>query len=319
MSNQAQLSTADHAPQRPAPRCQTSRQHKQRPVGTGQSELLDASIRRISTVFSASSHEHWAIRTPGMRRIANVDLSAEWLSVSLSLRLLSMPINIKIIGSMLSRNAGMNGCSRIIGQRRQGRRQLVTDIPVDSLPWDSAAELDVLVGSTIADLNTVLRTDTRKTKPLPQAEAARGQVEASLDEAGWPALPGETGHLEVPLEVPGGYFVACVTHDGTSARLAVPILGSELAAAPQVCRNAMTVLLWLTASRIRMVKPVRSRRSLALEVSLPPGHCNTIGLGHACAALSVALQRFAAEAARLVADQDLARIYLSNLGFSTST
>jgi hypothetical protein len=68
-----------------------------------------------------------------------------------------------------------------------------------------------------------------------------------------------------------------------------------------------------------MVKPARSRRTLALEVSLPPGHCNTIGLGHACAALSVALQQFAAEAALLVADENLAQTYLSNLGFSTST
>ena len=319
MSNQPSITAADNAPQSPAPRFQTPRRRRQSPLRTGQSELLDASIRRISTVFSAPSHQHWAIRTPGMRRIANVGLSAEWLSISLSLRLLSMPISIKIIGSMLSRNAGVNGCSRIIGQRRQGRRQLVTDIPVDSLPWDSAAELDALVDSTIADLNSVLATDTRKTKPLPQAEAARGQVAASLDEAGWPALPGESGHLEVPLEVPGGYFVACVTHDGTSARLAVPILGSELAAAPQACRNAMTVLLWLTASRIRMVKPVRSRRTLALQVSLPPGHCNTVGLGHACAALSVALQQFAAEAALLVTDEGLAQTYLSNLGFSTST
>ena len=51
--------------------------------------------------------------------------------------------------------------------------------------------------------------------------------------------------------------------------------------------------------------PVRKR--------LPCGN-----LAHACAALSVALQRCAAEAALLVADEELARIYLKNLGLPTS-
>jgi hypothetical protein len=254
-----------------------------------------------------------------MRRIANVDLSAGWLSIGVSLRLLSMPISLNIIGSMLSRNARIDGSSRIVGQRRQGGRQIVADIPVDLLPWDEEAELDLLLGSTVARLNAALCPNVQHTESLSQAGLPREQIEAAFNEAGWPAQPGEDERLEIPLEVPGSYFVASVDHDSASTRLSVPILAGELAAASLNCRSAVTVLLWLTASRIRMVKATRSRRALALEASLPPGQCNAIGLAHACAALSVALQQFVREAALLVADEELAPIYLSNLGFPTSS
>ncbi len=295
-----------------------ARRRKRSSVASGHCGMLDAAIRRVSTVFSGSSHEHWVIRMPAMRRIAHVDLSAEWLSVSLPLRRLSMPISLKIIGSMLSRNARIDGSSRIIGQRQPGRRQIVADIPVDMVPWDCATDLDTLVDGTIAGLRAALSPNGQHTESLSPAGLPREQIEAIFDEAGWPAQLGEAEQLEVPLEVPGNYFVATVDHGGPSARLSVPILPTEFRAASQYCRGAVSVLLWLTASRIRMVKAMRSRRALALEVSLLPGHCNAIGLAHACAALSVALQHCAAEATLLVADEELAQIYLSKLGFPTS-
>ena len=282
------------------------------------SALLDESIRRTSIVLSAPSHQRWAIRTPGMRRITHVDMSAEWLSISLSLRLLSMPISIKIIGSMLNRNARIDGTSRIIGRRQPGRRQIVADIPVDMVPWDSETDLDMLVDKTNAGLVAALSPNLQHSESPSRAGLPREQIEAIFVEAGWPAQPGEGERLEVPLEVPGHYFVANVDHDSPSTRLSVPLLAGEIAAAPLNCRSAATVLLWLTASRIRMVKPTRSRGALALEACLLRGHCNATGLAHACAALSVALQRCAAEAALLVADEELARIYLKNLGLPTS-
>ena len=318
MSDLSTVAAADRPRRKSASRSAGARRHRTSPAGTGHSESLDASIRRISTVFSAPSHEHWAIRTPGMRRIANVELAAEWLSISLSLRLLSMPISLKIIGSMLSRNARIDGRSRIIGQRQQGRRQIVADIPVDMVPWDCETDLDTLVDGTIAGLRAALSPNVEHTESLSQAGLPHEKIEAVCDEAGWPAQPGEAEQLEVPLEVPGSYIAAGICQDSTATRFRVPVLANEVAAASNDCRSAVTVLLWLTSSRIRMVKATRSRRALAVEVSLPAAQVNAIGLAHACAALSVALQQFAAEAALLVADEKLARTYLSILGFPTS-
>jgi len=281
--------------------------------------MLDAAIRSISTGYARPSHLQWAIRAAGMRRNVNVELSDRWLSVSLSLRLLRSPTSLKIIGTMLRRNARMDGCCRIIGPCRQDRRQIVTDMAVDLLPWDSEAELGLLLSRAITGLNAALSTSRRHSKLPAPAAPPRGQAEACFVDAGWPSQPGAGECLEVPLEVPGNYFVANVDYDGASTRLCVPILPGEYGVASAASRSAVSVLLWMTASSIRMVKPVRSRRAPGLEVSLLPQHCNATGLGHACATLSVALQHCAAEAALLVADERLAQVYLSNLGFPTSS
>ena len=287
-------------------------------VDGGHCGTLDAALRRVSTVISQSSHGQWAIRTPATRRIANIELSAEWLSASLSLRQLSRPISLKIIGETLCRNARINGSERIVGQCRPGGRQIVVDIPVELVPWDSDENLDTLLGRAIAGLDDTVSKTRAGGAPPVQVATPREQIEACFEEAGWPVQAGEGDSLEVPLEVPGSYFVGSVNHDSDLTRLRVPILPAEYGAASLDCRDAVSVLLWLTAGRIRMVRPLRSRRSLALEATLLPGHSNAIGLAHACAALSVVLQRSAAEAALLLADEALARIYLSNLGFPTS-
>jgi hypothetical protein len=240
------------------------------------------------------------------------------LNISLPLRRLSKPISPEIIASTLNRNARTCGGARIVGQRRQGGREVVADLPVDLLPWDNETELQLLLGSTIAELEAALGAPAQCSESPPQAAVPLEQVEAVFAEAGWPAQQGETGCLEVPLDVAGNYFVACVDHDSPSLRLTVPILAAELRTAATVCRSALSVLLWLTASRMRMVNPVRSRRAMALEIALPPGQCNAISLSHACAALSVALQQCAAEAALLIADERLAQRYLSILGFPAS-
>ena len=254
-----------------------------------------------------------------MRRIATLELSARWLSISLPLRQLSRPISVKVIASMSRRNARIRIGARIVGQRQQGRRQIVTDLPVDMLPWDDAAALDDLLGTTLAGLYAAVSTNPRWSASPPQAGLPREQIEAIFDEAGWPAQQGEGDHLEVPLEVPGSYFLARVDHDSAWWRLSVPLAAADLASAPLNCRNAMLVLQWLTASNSRMVKPVCSRPGLTLEVTLAPEHCSASGIAHACAALSVALQHCATEAALLVTDEALAQAYLSNLGFSTSS
>ncbi len=294
------------------------RSHSQAAAG-GRSGMLDEALRRVSTMVSASSYEHWRIRTPGTRRIANIDLSSEWLSVSLPLRQLSSPISPRIIDSLMRRNARIDGNARIVGQRRPGRRQIVVDMPVELLPWEDAAGLDTILGLAISGLDAAVGPNPLCGTSPAQVGTPRERIEASFEEAGWPAQPGEGDGLEVPLEVPGSYFSAGVTHDYDATRLSVPILPNEYHAAAPECRGAVSVLIWLTASRIRMIKPVRSRRVLALEAALMPAHSNASGLAHGCAALSVALQRCAAEAALLLADEALARFYLSNFGLPTSS
>jgi len=315
MSDPATVVAANQAPRKPGTRAAAAHGRKLLSITGGRYGILATALERVSTVQSASADGHWVIRTSGLRRSASVDLSALWLSISLPLRRQSGPLSLGIIGSMLSRNGRVAASVRIVGQRRQGGREVVADIPADLLLWDDESEFRRVLGSTIAGLDTALATNPQCCDSPSPTGSPREQVEANFDEAGWPSQPGEGDRLEVPLDVPGNYFVANVEHGGPSASLTVPILAAELGAAPAVCRNAVAVLLWLTASRVRMVKPTRSRRALALEVSLLPGHCKPIGFAHACAALSVALQQCAAEAALLVADEDLARLYLSNLGF----
>ncbi len=286
-------------------------------LGGGHSQVLDASVRRLSIERCAPSHARWTVRAPGMRRRVSVYLSAKWLCIGVPMRLLSTPINLKIIGSMLGRNARIDGSCRIIGNRQQGRRQIVADIPTDIVPWDCEADLDALIEATIAGLNAVLEQNLQHPNPPSQPELPREQIEAVFDLAGWPAQPGEGDNLEIPLEVPGNYLAAIVYQDSSSIRLAVPILAGQLAAAPHLCRQSVTVLLWLTSSHMRMVRATRSRRALALEVSLPSAQVDAVALAHVCAALSAALQQFVAEAGLLIADQHLARIYLANLQFQS--
>lgn len=284
-------------------------------LGGGHSQMLDASVRRLSIERCAPSYARWTVRAPGMQRRISINLSAEWLCIGVPLRLLSTPINLKIIGSMLGRNARIDGSCRIIGNRQQGRRQIVADIPTDIVPWDCEADLDALIEGTIGDLNAVLEQNPQH--PNPPSQLSREQVEAIFDAAGWPVQPGEGNDLEIPLEVPGNYLAANVYQDSSSIRLAVPILAGQLAAAPHVCREAVTVLLWLTSSRMRMVRATRSRQVLALQVSLPSAQVDAVALAHACAALSATLQQFLAEAGLLIVEEDLAGIYLANLKFQS--
>ena len=292
-------------------------------VATGNdSERLDAILRRTTTVLSGSTFDQWHIRLPGTRRRARLRLSAEWLNMSLPLRALDRSPDPELIGGMLDHNARLEGSARIIGSGLRRQRQLVVDVPADLLPWDSESELETLIAALLESIGTAVNVIGQPRAIRPQTPLPHEQLQEALDEAGWPAQAGEAenleGPLEVPLEVPGTYLAARVRHDSRSTRLTVPILVDELAAAPQECRNAVIVLLWLMASHVRMVRAVRARRALALEVSLLPGHASAAALAHGCAALSAALQQVATEAELLASDDHLAQIYLSNLGLSTA-
>ncbi len=288
------------------------------PAGGGSLEQLGAVLRRITTVLAEPSYGQWDIRMPEMRRIARVELSAEWLRMSLPLRALTRSPDAELIGGMLDRNARIFSSPRIIGPGLQRQRQIVIDVAIDLFPWDSEAALETFTAGVIESIGAAVDAISRPSATPPPAELPREELVRAFDEAGWPVQSSKAERLEVPLEVPDTYLAARISHDSRSTRLTVPMLVDELAAAPRECRYAVIVLLWLMVSRVRMVKATRSRRALALEVSLLPGHTGAAALAHGCAALSATLQQLSTEAKLLAADDRLAQIYLANLGLNTA-
>lgn len=282
----------------------------------GRIETIASALQRVTTVHAQQPCGRWQIRVPKTRQKATVELTRDWLTIDVPLRALRGQMSCERIGPLLHTNALMKGCFRNIGDGLGPRRHLVSDIPADILPWDSHAAIESLIAASIGGLAAYLRDHVhaidRSTLPAPTRE----QVTEMLGDAGWPAQPDESNHLEVPLDVPGDYVVATVNHGELPTRLTVSVLENELRAAPYDCRRAATVLLWLTASGIQMVRPMRSRRRLSMEVCLPPVPLSATALNHGCVALSVAARRLSAEGRLLIADEQLARTYLSNLGLA---
>ena len=64
-----------------------------------------------------------------------------------------------------------------------------------------------------------------------------------------------------------------------------------------------------------MVKPVLARKRLGIEVSLPYELVMAASVAHGCAALAVTLQNFTNEAELLLANEQLAQLYLSFINF----
>ncbi len=288
------------------------------PAGGDNSDRLGRVLRRVTTVLAVSTCGRWKIRLPGTRRTAQVELSTEWLSMSLPLRALNRSLDPDLIGGMLNRNARIEASPHIIGPGLERQRQIVIDVAIDLLPWDSDAALETFTAGVIASLSAAVDAIGRPSATPPPAELPRDELVGAFDEAGWPVQSSKAERLEVPLEVPGTYLAAQVSQDNSVTHLAVPLLVNEFASAPLDCRNSVLVLLWLVAGRVRMVKAKRARGALVLEVALLPGHAGAAAFAHACAALSAALQQFTTEAELLATDERLAQIYLANLGFSTT-
>jgi len=285
-------------------------------VENGRSGTIGAALGRLTTLLEERADGQWRFRLPGMRRSARAKLSAEWLCLSVSLRTLQKPMDVRLIGATLRRNARIDGSPRIIGFRERRRRELVVDIPTDLLPWQSESEIERMLAASISSLGAALNSKPAFAAMPRQAHLPREELEAIFDEAGWPTRYGEDDGLQVPLDVLGSYLTATVKHDGSSTALSVSILENQPSSVPDACRGAVAVLLWLVASRVRLVKPTRSKRALALDVTL--GAVTAAELAHGCAALSTALQQLVDEAKLLIANEHLAQVYLSNLGFETA-
>jgi hypothetical protein len=266
-------------------------------------------------VRTSSEPGVWHVGIPGLRYVARVELDDDWLTISVPLRSLRKAVSHESIGTMLRHNDRLHGCPRIVGEQLRLQRHLVADIPAAVLDQASGADIDSFLAATFHCLGSALG-GTAGTPEFDTPEPTpAGSFEDTLGQAGWSTLFADEGGIEVPLEVPGDYAAARIEQDCGSARLHLPVLEHELATASVDARRAVTLLLWLTASRVRMVKPLRRRQLLALDVALHPMPASAIALGHACAALSTALQQFIGEARMLISDERLAQTYLSNLGF----
>ncbi len=286
-------------------------------AGSSRMRHLDRALRAAVTVLERADIGRWRVRLPRTRCIAQVDLDDDWLTIAIPLRRLRANMSYQRLSATLLQNARMTGCPRIVGDGLGPKRKLIAEVHQDLLPWDCDDELAAIVTATFGCLRYGL--GERRCKAHPQTAAlSAADLAAALEEAGWPSQPADGDGIEVPMELAGDYVAASIGHAGCSSRLRVPLLEQELASAEYDCRRAIAVLMWLVAERVRTVKPVRARRALALEAWLPPLPASPAALGHACAALSVALQRFIAEAKLLAADERLARLYLAKLGFETA-
>ena len=252
----------------------------------------------------------WRFDLPGTRREAVAQLAEHWLSVDSALGSLR-EFSLQRIRRYLRRNPAMPDGARIVCANDMQQTRYVLDIPAEGLPWANRAELARIVSGAV---DTVRAATKAKSAPVDKpsgADLAADDVEQLFVEAKWPLQAGNDVSACVPLDVPGHYIVADVAAEAAVIRLTVPVLATEFPAAPQVCRDAITALVWFTASSTRMVRPDLQATGLSFTTATNAG---PTAVGHACAALSVALQRFIPEAGYLVADEDLALTYLSVIG-----
>lgn len=284
--------------------------HAGGPVGA-----IDTALRRAATVQADPCNGHWQFVLPATRRRASVWLDRDWLTFTVALPGRG-PMDLKRIGALLRRNARMAGCLRVVGTRLEPFRHLVCEIPTDLLPFDCDTDIDRLIAAVFEDLRVHLGDRRGALDSPPQTAPTADEISAMLEEAGWPARGGDG--VEIPLDVAGDYVAAAFDADAGPPRLVMPLLEHEMRSATRSGRQAVTVLMWLAASGVRMVRARRVRRSLSLEACLPPVPVSAAGLAHGCAALSVAAQRMLAESRLLLADERLATTYLTQLGLAES-
>ena len=140
-------------------------------AGGDNPERLDRVLRRVTTVIAVPTYGRWKIHLPETRRTAQVELSTEWLSISLPLRALHRSLDPELIGGMLDRNARIPGSPRIIGLGLERQRQIVIDVAIDLLPWDSDAALEMFTVGVIESLGAAVAP--------PSAAAAIASPETS--------------------------------------------------------------------------------------------------------------------------------------------
>jgi hypothetical protein len=242
--------------------------------------------------------------------------TGEWLDFRVPTSAMRRGLSSRSIRTMLRRNAGIDGNVRITGNvtaDESSRCEIAAEWPLDCLPLHHDAELERCIADSMAALESVLTgVSTRRRETAPAAPDAA--LLESFDGAGWPAQCTENGALEVVLDVPGNYIAASVRQLDASLELSVPLVTDARGKTSEPARQALALLVWLVASRFRLVRPTLTGRSVGFAAGLPYRLPGAALIGHVCAALSAALAECAAEARLLVADERLAAIYLRSAG-----
>jgi hypothetical protein len=290
--------------------------HKPPLKGDHVSGVITEILQSVAARVEQTSHRQWQFRIPGTRCNGRLCLSSGWCSFSLPLQAVPGAIDSELIESSFKQNVRLNGSSRIILSPTWRERQLVIEIAEDLLPFDYISELERLIATQIASLGGARsRKHSQAIGSLRKSQMSHPQLESIFEESSWPLRKIDDCTIEVPLEIPGSYYAASISQDPGGLRLSVPIFLNEFAAASPAGRSAVCALLWATASRVRMVKPVLARKRLGIEVSLPYELDMARSVAHGCAVLAVTLQHIVDEAELLLANEHLAQLYLSFSGF----
>ena len=262
------------------------------------------------------SQRQWQFRIPGTRRNSRLSLSSGWCSFTLPLQPIAGAIDSRLIENSFKHNTRLHGNVRIILSPAGRERQLVIEIAQDLLPLDCIPELEKLIANQITRLGDARgKNHPGATGSLRELRLPHTQLESIFEEANWPLRKVDDRNIEVPLEIPGSYYAASISQNHSGLHLSVPIFQNAFASASAASRSAVCALLWSTANRVRMIKPVLARKRLGIEVSLPYELVMTASVAHGCAALAVTLQNFNNEAELLLANEQLAELYLSFLNF----
>jgi len=280
------------------------------------SRIVNGILQAQAARVEQTSYRQWQFRIPGTRLTSRLCLSSGWCSFSQPLRTVTGTIDRKLIENSLKQNARLNGSLRIIPSPAGRERQFVIEIAQDLLPLDCIPELEKLIANQIVSLGEVRgKNRPRATESLREPRLPHTQLESIFEESGWPLQKIDDCNIEVPLEIPGSYYAASISQSHSGLHLSVPILQNAFSSASAASRSAVCALLWSTASRVRMVKPVLARKRLGIEVSLPYELVMAASVAHGCAALAVTLQNFTNEAELLLANEQLAQLYLSFINF----
>lgn len=280
------------------------------------SRIINGILQAETARVEQTSYRQWQFRISGTRPTSRLSLATGWCSFSQPLRTVAGASDGKLIENSLKHNARLNGSLRIIQTPGGRERQFVIEIAEDLLPYDSIPELERLIENQIACLaDTRGKNQPTATGSLLEPQLSPTQLESLFEESGWPLQKIDDRNIEVPLEIAGSYYAAGISQEHSGLRLNVPLFRNEFAAASPVSRGAVCALLWSTAGRVRMVKPVLARKRLGMEISLPYELVLATSVAHGCAALAVTLQQFVNEAELLLADEQLAQLYLSFLNF----
>lgn len=285
------------------------------PAASGVAASIGDFLARATNACRRTSDASWQFHLPGSRRGARLRIDGEWLYINAPLRALPRPVDGRLIETSLRRNAAIAGPARLVGSDLSRERCVVVELPTELLPADREPDLHDLIATLLSSLDRALDSsrcyedvDSPGDTPL-----CGDRLASVFDQAERPLRATGGDRQCVPFDVAGAYFAAELASRQSGLELSVPLYADEYRAAPADCRDAFRALLWLTGNRTQMVRASLRARRPKIAVTLAHGLIEPAAVAHACAALAATLDRFAREAALLLADESLARLFLDLL------